>query len=171
MYVRKLFALVIGIFVWQNNAQALPWDIDMFSQESLQSNEVARAPAKGTVAVGRKPFTMTTDEAEAKLQNPQEATFHSVWNGQRLYNINCVTCHGRKGDGKGPVGPQIAAPDLTNDLYVKKSDGRAFAVIHNGGTAMPRYGFKFSEKDHWDVVNYLRVLQKVKKVPGIKIPE
>ncbi len=170
MYVRIFFALLMLLLV-RKSAQALPWDVDMYSQESLQSNEVARAPAKGTVAVGRKPFTMTKEEADQKLQNPRAATRHSVWNGQRLYNVNCLTCHGRKADGKGPVGPQVAASDLTNDLYVKKSDGYIYAVIHLGGAAMPRYGYKFSEQDHWDVINYLRVLQKVKNVPGIKIPE
>lgn len=171
MYVRILCALFISLFLLEESSFALPWDVDMYSQESLQSNEVARAPAKGTVAVGRKPFIMTADEADVKLQNPRVATLHSAWNGQRLYSANCLTCHGKKGDGKGPVGPQVAAADLTNDLYVKKSDGRYFVVIHNGGASMPRYGYKFSETDHWDIINYLRVLQKVKKVAGIKIPE
>lgn len=154
-----------------DRAYALPWDVDMFSQENLKSNEVARAPVKGTVPLGYTPLAMTNDEASEKLQNPVDATMDSVWRGQRLYNANCVPCHGRKGDGKGPVGPLVAAPNLTDDFYKKRTDGRIYAVLQNGGAAMPRYGYKFSTREHWDVVNYVRFLQGLKDVPSVKRPE
>lgn len=153
------------------SAHALPWDEDMYSQESLKANEVARAPAKGTVPVGRKPFTMTADEADTKLTNPVPMSRDSAARGRRLYSANCLTCHGKKGDGKGPVGALLPVPNLTEDFYKNRSDGRIFAVIHNGGAVMPRYGFKFAESEHWDIVNYLRVLQGLKTAPGIARPE
>ena len=156
-----------------SSAHALPWDQDMYSQESLQSNEVARAPVKGTVAIGQRPFKMSADDADQGLQNPQPATLHSVWHGQRLYNANCLTCHGKKGDAKSPIGASgaLPVPNLLEDFYKKRGDGRFYAVIHNGGAAMPRYGYKFSPQEYWDIINYVRFLQGVKDVPGMKRPE
>jgi len=171
--VRLIALLTFAVLSIAPAASALPWDQDMFSQESLQSNEVARSPVKGTVAVGHKPFTMNADDADKNLQNPEAPTKASVWRGQRLYNANCLTCHGKKLDGKGPVGASgaLPVPNLLEDFYKKRGDGRIFAVIQNGGAAMPRYGFKFSEREHWDIVNYVRFLQGLKDVPGMKRPE
>ena len=148
------------------SASALPGDVDMFSQESLRSNEVARSPSKGTVPVGFQPFTMTIEEAETKLQNPVPKTFHSVWRGQRLWNSTCSACHGLKGNGKTVTGPLLGVPDITGDFYKTKTDGRIFAVIHHGLRAMPRYGFRLSADERWDVINYLRFLQGA-DVPGM----
>jgi mono/diheme cytochrome c family protein len=175
MFDKRLFALFLctaGCLL-PTVAAAAPWDVDMFRQQSLQSNEVARSPAKGTVPVGHKPFVLTPDEADQQLHNPVPASAHSAWRGQRLYNANCYPCHGRKGDGQGPLGAskQLPVPNLLEDFYKNRSDGRIFAVIQNGGAVMPRYGYKFSEQEHWDVINYLRFLQGVKDVPGMKRPE
>lgn len=152
------------------SARALPWDVDMYRQPSLKANEVARAPVPGTVPVGHVPFRMTADEADGKLTNPVQFDQDSVWRGQRIYSANCATCHGQKGDGKGPVGQWLGVvPNLLDDFYKNRTDGRAFAVIHNGGAVMPRYGFKLSVREHWDVVNYLRFLQG-REVAEVKRP-
>ncbi|MCB0322323.1 MAG: c-type cytochrome [Bdellovibrionales bacterium] len=151
-------------------ASALPWDYDMYRQQSLRSNEVARAPVAGTVPVGRQPFTMTIEQAEESLENPVPVSKHSVWRGQRLFNSNCLTCHGPAAKGDGPVGPKLGVPDITQDFYRQKSDGRVFGVVHYGLRAMPRYGFKFSDAQKWDLVNYVRFLQGA-DVPGMVRPD
>ena len=177
MFARTRLLVACGLLscglIGVRSAQALPWDIDMYRQESLQAHEVTRSPVKGTVAVGQTPFRMTLDEADSQLKNPTQATLHSAWRGQRLYNANCVPCHGKKGDGMGPVGASKAlpVPNLLEDFYKNRGDGRIFGIIHLGGTGMPRYGFKFSTSEHWDVVNYVRFLQGVKDIPGLPRPE
>jgi mono/diheme cytochrome c family protein len=119
--------------------------------------------------IGYSPFLLDVEKADG-LSNPREANLNSVWSGQRLYNAQCYTCHGKAGDGKGPVGPQMGVPDLHQDLYTAKTDGRFFAVITKGLRTMPRYGYKFSDNEKWDIVNYLRVLQGNKSVPGFSAP-
>jgi mono/diheme cytochrome c family protein len=167
----RLLICMLALLLVASPALALPGDYDMYRQQSLKSNEVARSPVAGTVPRGRMPFTYTLEEGEKNLKNPVAKDMHSVWRGQRLWNANCWTCHGKVGDGKGPVGPQIGVPSLLTDYYSGTSDGRVFSVIQLGLRNMPRYGFRFSDKEQWDLVNYLRFLQGTFDVPEIQRPD
>ncbi len=139
-------------------AQALPWDTDLYRQQSYQPGELARSPVPGTVPLGYRPYTLTVDEAE-KVTNPTPFSFDSVSRGRRLYSANCQVCHGRTGDGQTVVGPQVKVVSLLDDLRKSRPDGRVYWVIHNGQGNMPRYGYKFSPAENWDLVNYVRLLQ------------
>lgn len=167
----RFLICLLALVAYANPASALPGDYDMYRQQSLEANEVARSPVKGTVPRGRTPFTYTLEEGEKNLKNPVEKDMHSVWRGRRLWNSTCWTCHGQAGDGAGPVGPQMAVPSLLTDYYSGTSDGRAFSVIQLGLRNMPRYGFRFSDQEQWDLVNYLRFLQGTFDVPEIQRPE
>jgi len=169
---RILYAafVLLGSLAQSAPARALPWDIDMYRQESLQTNEIARSPVIGTVPVGARPFTMSVEEAEKSLKNPVQLSLYSAWRGQRLFNANCSACHGKSGAGDGAVSKLfVGVPNVLDDLYKKRSDGRVFAVIHHGQGSMPRYGYKFSTAEKWDIVNYLRFLQG-REVPGLERP-
>ena len=166
----KIVSFILSTLLVVGAAQALPWDRDMYEQESLVANEVARNPVKGTVPLGRKPFTLTTEEADKQLTNPTPFALDSVWRGQRVYNSNCSTCHGVKGDAKAPTGALLPVPNLLEAFYKERTDGRVFGIVYNGGAVMPRYGYKFSPREIWDVVNYLRFLQG-RDVEGMKRPQ
>lgn len=162
--VVALVATLLFVLTFATSASALPWDQDLFKQDSLKANEIARNPVPGTVPVGAKPFRMTADEAAEKLSNPTKADENSLARGKRLWSTNCLPCHGEKGDSLGvPAGPLMAAPSLLSDFYKAREDGRIFAVIHNGGANMPAYGHKINHEEKWDIVNYLRYLQGLVK--------
>lgn len=170
MCARALRFLVLGL-LWvamTPQAQALPWDTDMYEQQSYEAGEMSRVPAKGSIPLGYRPYTLTIEEA-ASNNNPKDFTLHSVWQGMRLYNANCYTCHGKRGDGQGPVGPQMAVPSLLEDFYKNRPDGVVYHVIQRGGVSMPRYGYKFSADESWDIVNYVRFLQG-RDVEGLQRP-
>lgn len=170
--MRTLLSLLFMIcFFLLSSAHALPGDYDMYRQQSLKTNEVARSPAKGTVPRVGTPFTQTLEEGEKQLRNPIAKDKRSVWRGQRLWNSNCWTCHGMTAGGEGPVGSQLGVPNLLTDYYSNSSDGRVYSVIQLGLRNMPRYGFRFSDKEQWDLVNYLRFLQGTFSVPGIERPK
>jgi S-disulfanyl-L-cysteine oxidoreductase SoxD len=154
-----VIALSLGFSVSARSVQALPWDVDMFRQQSLKANEVARSPVNGTVPVGSKPFNLTTEQAEKALTNPINLSRESIWRGKRVYLSNCLTCHGATGQGDGPVGPPMAVPNLLTDFYKGYGDGKIYGILMNGGSNMPRYGYKLSEEERWDVINYVRFLQ------------
>jgi mono/diheme cytochrome c family protein len=159
-----LLLFIVGV----SSAFGLPWDEDLFKQQSYKPNEMVRSPAKGTVPIGRTPFTMTTEEAAEQLENPVQATRDSLWRGRRLYNVHCLTCHGPDAKGDGPVGPLLGVPSLLESLYLERPDGHTFGYIFHGGANMPRYGYKFSSEEIWNIINYLRTIQKPAMVERLK---
>ena len=161
-YVLLLSVVVLSV---SSDSMALPWDQDMYSQQSLKSNEMARSPMEGTVPIGRRAYVMPKEEME-KQENPVRVSQDSVWTGRRLWNANCTVCHGMTGASDGALSKKLAVPNILGDFYKNKTDGKIFSVIHHGQGQMPRYGYKFSIKEHWHIVNYLRFLQG-KDVPGI----
>lgn len=170
--LRSLFAFGMLAAVLPGTAHALPWDMDMYRQQSFQANEMARAPATGSVPVGHIPWSMTTEEAATNLKNPTPLSKVSIIRGKRIFETNCRTCHGSSGVGDGPVGKLgvLAVPNILDQTYHAKPDGQVYGVLMNGGANMPRYGYKFSDAERWDVINYVRFLQG-RPVEGMERPQ
>lgn len=104
------------------------------------------------------------DPKLAARKNPAPATQASITAGRALYNKNCRHCHGIKGIGDGPLAPKNPKPsNLTDGKWDHgSSDGEIFAVIWNGAPAAnsemkPMKG-TLTEKNVWDIVNYVRTL-------------
>jgi mono/diheme cytochrome c family protein len=97
-------------------------------------------------------------------KNPVPADAASIARGQELFNINCTACHGTDGKGNGPVAAflQNKKPvDLTGGLAQSLSDGAIFMTITNGTQGgMPALNENLLVRERWDVVNYVRELQK-----------
>lgn len=104
------------------------------------------------------------DPKLAARKNPSPATAASVTAGRALYNKNCRHCHGIRGIGDGPLAPKNPKPaNLTDGTWDHgSSDGEIFAIIWNGApaknTEMKPMKGTLTEKNVWDVVNYLRTL-------------
>lgn len=85
--------------------------------------------------------------------------------GERLFNgrgsqHNCTDCHGKAGDGKGPIANlfQTRPRDFTCTTQMEAlPDGQLFWAIRTGinGTVMPASP-KLSDEQIWQVVLYLR---------------
>lgn len=59
---------------------------------------------------------------------------------ETAWTNNCATCHGRMGQGDGPQGPMVKAPNLTaKDLQDARTDEQIAAVIRNGRNKMPAF--------------------------------
>lgn len=96
--------------------------------------------------------------------NPVPSDAASVARGAELFHINCTACHGDGGKGNGPVAAflQKKKPaDLTGPIVQSLSDGAIFLVISEGkpGT-MPALNENLTVRERWDVVNFVRTLQK-----------
>jgi mono/diheme cytochrome c family protein len=101
--------------------------------------------------------------ADAKnLNNPQPTTPDSVANGKKLAAKSCASCHGATGKGDGPAAKALKPPkpqDWASSQVKGETDGELFWKTTNGRGTMPPYKH-LPEKDRWDLVNYIRSLQK-----------
>ena len=104
--------------------------------------------------------------AEAvKEPNPVKSTPESLARAKKWWAIDCVTCHGKEGEGKTDTAKdmKLTMPDFTAPATLKdKTDGELFDSIKNGHLAMPAEGQRIKTEDGWDVVNYVRSLVKTK---------
>jgi mono/diheme cytochrome c family protein len=104
-----------------------------------------------------------THAAAAKIANPVKSDEASIAAGQTLYEANCVTCHGTKGAGDGVQASKFTPrPSDLADAQWKHgpTDGEIFTVIRNGvpKTSMSSFAKKMTERQTWDLVNYVRSL-------------
>jgi mono/diheme cytochrome c family protein len=157
--IRKFLLAFILALQFSKSALALPWDIDMYSQQSLKANEIARAPVEGTIPLGYAPFTMTIEEADKNLNNPVPSSPNTLWRGKRLWSAQCSSCHGLDAKSKTNIGKLLGAPNLTEERFQSYSDGKIYGTIVWGIRTMPRYGYKLSDEERWDIVNYFKNLQ------------
>jgi high-affinity iron transporter len=91
--------------------------------------------------------------------------------GKEIFLKHCHFCHGRKGLGDGPVGIALTPhpADFVHDKKrMAKTDAELFKSITEGmkkeiggdAMTMPRWKEILSEKERWDVLAYVRQLER-----------
>jgi len=153
---------------------ALPFNDDMVHNQR-GTNEVMRPTPKRGVPLGSlERYVATPEEAEA-LENPIEADEVSVFRGERLWNVTCSPCHGVYQNGEFERAIALDSGLVYIDFgletywdseasgYRDLSDGFIFRYIHFGGAIMPRYGWKLTITEHWDIVNYINSIWEEKR--------
>ena len=132
------------------------WRTDMWYQPAIGAEEMPRPQPPRSIPLGAGPAIADRDDAADLLQNPVAADERSLARGEAIFVSRCSPCHGA-GHGGGPVSkffPQ--APDLAYPVIVARNDGYLFGTIVYGGKAMPPQADGLSDRDRWDVVNYVR---------------
>jgi cytochrome c oxidase cbb3-type subunit 3 len=114
----------------------------------------------GSIVVGQG------NPAAAKIKNPVAATPESVAAGQTIYQKNCASCHGRRGEGGAGNDLIPASPSLVDGEWGRGStDGEIFDNVKNGVAPdfnMIPWKDKLADEEIWNVVNYLRSIAKKK---------
>lgn len=95
-----------------------------------------------------------------QTSKPPQKTPELLAQGKKLYEQNCVVCHGPKGDGKGQLGAALkpSPTDFTKPLnqwpYSKGDQKKVFEAITNGvpNTSMVKWS-QLPEKDRWALVH------------------
>ena len=95
------------------------------------------------------------------MKNPKKSDAASINIGKEEWNKSCKSCHGSKGLGDGPKakGLKTSAGDFSVDLK-SQTDGEIFFKTKTGRDEMPKYDKKISDDDIWNLVNFMRSLQK-----------
>lgn len=104
--------------------------------------------------------------AQAPTQkNPIALSEASLKAGRGVYLKRCSPCHGPTGKGNGIIATADPRPaDFTDDTWTHGgTDAEIFKTIKEGvGPAfvMEAFGDRLSDNDIWNVVNYIRDLNK-----------
>lgn len=106
--------------------------------------------------------------AEYAEKEAPEFTDEMVEEGNKIFQAQCMTCHGAEGKGDAPAGQALTPPaqDLSDpELQDAISDHYIFWRISEGGAALGYTGmtpFKdaISEEDRWKVVAFVRSLKR-----------
>jgi len=98
------------------------------------------------------------------LPNPVAAGEASLARGEVLFNRICATCHGPTGIGSEAriidKYPLLVVYNLSGPVVAGYSDGYIYGIMRVGRGLMPPYGHQISHFDRWNIVNYVRVLQR-----------
>jgi mono/diheme cytochrome c family protein len=118
------------------------------------------------------PQLRDTELAPAQIaakQNPLPVTADNIDSGKALYQssakpLACKECHGRRGDGDGPMASMFEPPPRNFTCALTMSsipDGQLYWIIKGGsiGTSMPAFD-KLSDTQIWQLVMYIRRFAK-----------
>jgi mono/diheme cytochrome c family protein len=96
----------------------------------------------------------------AARRNPLAGSPELAAGGRKLFQRNCVSCHGAEGEGLKVK----KAADLKLAVVQEQSDGTLFWKITNGNTrrGMPSFS-GLPEMQRWQIVLFLRTLAAPEK--------
>lgn len=86
--------------------------------------------------------------------------------GQSRYEISCMPCHGKLGNGDGMIVLRgfRKPPSYHEARLVQAPSSYYYDVITNGFGAMYSYADQLTPEDRWKVIAYIRVLQMSQNV-------
>lgn len=155
--IGALLLLLLGVagIVWGAMARH-----SLMRQEAAGLGLVSLAVGAFLLLGTRLPASPATSNVLAAAQRPDRA---AVTRGEPLFAANCVTCHGPRGHGDGPLAGSdgLVPANLTVSHARAHSDADIAFWIRNGidGTKMPAFGDVLSDAEIADVVAYVRDLQ------------
>jgi len=135
--------------------------VQAYEDTELEAHPQPFRPPEGTVPVDAPEgsFREGSGEEAPIPENPVEADFESLENGQVQYEIYCATCHGDTGMADGPVSKVFLGVLPLPGVVQARSDGHIYNTIRYGRRRMPSYG-RIDPADRWDIVNYVRYLDE-----------
>ncbi len=102
-----------------------------------------------------------TPAAEANQFNPITPSIKSITLGARVFQQNCVSCHGARADGNGTNAPNLKTkPADLRVMAITHTDGDFSYKIRKGRGDMPGWEKILTNNDIWNLVNYIQTLDK-----------
>ena len=164
-----VFTCALCLFVAGSQKMAeQPKSVPLESSRFFKDRQSARVPVPGTVAREYKntaaPELSVFKSGTGYVDGlPFPVTLEVLAHGRERYNIYCAVCHGRNGDGDGPVVQHgfSPPPSFYLDEVRGHPTGLYFDIITNGYGTMGRYSYQVNEPDRWAIIAYIRGLQQL----------
>lgn len=164
--LKRFAVLALIVAVLTGTLMIFSYDIIKIQWPSFMSIQPSYQPMDDPLPVPAQSIPIEGPAYIANLgapTNPVPADAASIARGAELFHINCTACHGDggKGDGKVAAFLENKPADLTGPVVSFLSDGAIFMTITNGVPGkMPALNENLLVRERWDVVNYVRTLQK-----------
>lgn len=103
---------------------------------------------------------MNPPKTAVKMKNPFPADEFSLERGKHSYQLDCIRCHGKDGNGDGLKADKVQkkVTDLGAEAIQKQTDGELFWKISESRRPMPLTDITNDQR--WDIVNYIRTFKK-----------
>jgi hypothetical protein len=148
-------------------------DIDMYNPvpyDTYTSNPVfengitAQLPVEGTIARGSVVYDYPNSEAgyqmaKDSLYAPIPVSEERLKKGEATYKIYCSVCHGDAGDGMGTLVKNEKFLGVPNYKDREITEGSIYHVIMYGRNMMGSHASQITEKERWEVVQYVELLR------------
>lgn len=148
--------IILLIFVY--DIIRIPFPSQMIEQESVAYEQGPRLAAPTNAVPIQGPVFIKGEPAAQPIKSSPD----SIQRGSVLFGLHCQLCHGKTGEGNGPVGafftPKPA--NLTSPAIQQFADADLFKFITNGFGVMPPMYENLTINERWDVINFVRTLKK-----------
>lgn len=130
---------------------------------AFKNGKEGQFPAQGSIKRGFVPYELPNTpagyEASKVLKSPLDSLATDSEKGKELFNIYCMTCHGESGNGKGKLVERekfLGVPSYADRAI---TEGTVFHVITYGLNAMGSHANQLSQKERWQVAEYVLKLK------------
>ncbi|GGK55735.1 MULTISPECIES: c-type cytochrome [Flavobacteriaceae] len=131
---------------------------------NFSNGMTTQLPVEGTIARGDVPYEYeNTNEgyeaAKIDLKNPLELTEANLDNGKKMYDIYCMSCHGKSGAGDGVLVQREKFLGIPNYKDREITEGSIYHVIMHGRNLMGSHSSQLTTKERWQVTMYVQQLR------------
>ena len=169
-YTRPLSIMPAFAFLGDDNLETLTRYVQSLglkdadarmARQRFWKKEAVRAYEAGVEANARWLNVDIVPEGWRTIPNPYPTTEASLARGRKIYQDNCLGCHGPVGDGMGPAQPWIYPPPYNFTILKDRqiSGGILYYHIMNGitGSAMPYFKRELESQKIWEVGDFVAV--------------
>lgn len=128
-----------------------------------------RLPVNGTIARGQGAYVYPhPNSAEGYAASEGYTSWvtkakEDIQEGERLYNIYCWSCHGKKGKNDGPIFkskkmPGPSWPGYQSEYIQNLPEGKIYHTITYGKGLMGSHASMLSPEERWKVIHYVKYL-------------
>jgi mono/diheme cytochrome c family protein len=168
--LRRFFMIFVAVGILFGILMVFSFDVIKIDWPSFMEIQPSYRPMENPLPVPERSIPIEgavyIPNSQVLPQNPTKADDASIARGSELFAINCKMCHGATGEGNGPIAAfltKFKPANLTSPLIKAFPDGQIFMTITNGvPERMPPLNENLTVSERWDVVNYVRTLNKAK---------
>ncbi len=131
-----------------------------FAAQGCTTRHAAAAPDPPAASADPVAGKWQVPPSAESVKNPTTPDEATIAEGRKLYEQNCLACHGAGGKGDGPAAPFLGTKpgDLSTPDMWKYSDGNLFYKVTQGRGSMKGFASKLSDTQRWQIVDYIRTL-------------